>query len=63
MNPPTLTQQQELSLTLCDAWLQEFDLLLSRLYAKEPVYKPLSRLWDAAEGTKAEEAAGAIQGS
>jgi hypothetical protein len=63
MNAPVLTQQQELSLTLCDAWLEEFDLMLSRLYAKEPIYKPLSRLWDAAGETKVEESTGAIEGS
>ena len=49
MNSPTITEQQELSLTRCDAWLDEFDLLLARIRANEPVYRPLSPLWETTE--------------
>lgn len=49
MSAPVLTPQQALGLALCDAWLDEFDLFIMRVKAKEPIYKPLSRLWDTPE--------------
>ena len=46
MSYPVFSVEQESLLTRCDAWLQELDLLIARFEAREPVYHPLSRLWD-----------------
>ncbi len=43
--PQHLTHEQSFRLILVDAWLHEFDELLAHLAAKEPVYKPLSPMW------------------